>query len=105
MLVEGEDVWRTDCTVFSCYVLTLIAQIGKIESFVFGSRNHVVETVFRIIVIVVAVDRNQHHTFSRVVSLQLYHPSFVSLNVRTMVTAEGQDQGFLFCKILQSVSF
>ena len=105
MLIEEEDVWSTDCTIFSSDLLSLVTQVWKVESFVLGPRYHVFETVFRISRIIVAIDSDQTSAFGQIVPLKLNHSGLVCLHVGTVIAAEDDCESLLVSEALQRVRF
>src|SRR6059036_665336 len=101
--VKGEAVGGAYCTVLPGNILSLISEIGKVETTLLRSVHHVGKTVLGITRLVVAVNRDQSRTLGEIVTLQLDHPVLVSLNVRTMVTTEDDHDSLLVGETLESV--
>jgi hypothetical protein len=103
MLIEGENVRCTDGTILARNILCLVAKVGKVETFLLRSLDHLLETVLWVIVIIIAVNRYQRYAFSGVVSLKLDHPTLIIPNVWAMVTAEHDNDRLPISKILETV--
>src|SRR5207249_8652676 len=101
--IKGENVGCADRTVLASHILGLVPEVWEVEALVLRPANHVLETILGIVVIVIAVYRNQCNTFPGIVSLQPNHPILVSLNIRAMITAENNDQRLAIPEISQTV--
>ena len=103
-LIKGEDMWCADCAIFSRNILCLVPEVLEIEAFVFGSLDHVFEAVFWIVVIIVAVDRDESDALPSIVALQLNHSVLVGLNIWAMVATENYNKRLPVREVFQTVT-
>src|SRR3989304_10588070 len=91
LLVEYEDVRRAYCSVLPGGLLCFVPEVWEVEAFLFGSLDHVRETVLWIVCFVVAVDGDESDSFGLVIVLQLDHAGLVGLGVGAVVAAENNN--------------
>ena len=104
LLVEEKDVRSADRSILSGNLLSLVAKVWKVEAFFLRSCYHVFKTIFRISLIIVAIDRHQSGAFGQIVPLQLNHTRLIRLHVGTMITAEYDCYGLPVGETLESVA-
>ena len=103
MVIEREHVGCAYGSILVGNILGFVSKVWKVEAFVFRSLNHLLKTILWIVVIIVAVYRDESHAVCGIVSLELDHPVLVVPDIRTVIATEGNNQRLTSRKVLQTV--
>src|SRR3989442_13893921 len=96
-------MWRADGSIGLGSVLCLIANVWEVELFLLRSHDHIFITVFRIVHVVIAVDRDKSDAFRLVIMLNIDQSLLVGLCIGAVVAAEHNNDSLLVAETLQTI--
>ena len=103
MLIKRENVRCADRTILVCNVLGLVAQVRKVESLLSRSLNHFFETILWVIVVIVAIDRDEGDSPWGIVVLEFHHSILVIANVGTVIATEDNYDALSVGEVFETI--